>query len=98
LNVTQILDLQANRNNEFTSAYADPSGASDLTALISVDGGKSTPGEMKVKYSTAASVAQTGGYTWAGQTFGGNFESAAGCRGRRISRRCNAIRTPRHAP
>jgi len=38
-NVTQILDLQAKGNNEFTPAYADPSGASDLTAVISVDGG-----------------------------------------------------------
>ncbi|KAJ6554258.1 hypothetical protein B0H19DRAFT_1152984 [Mycena capillaripes] len=91
-NTTQILDLQANGNNEFTPAYGiyeagepvrvalfnyitDPSGTSDVTAVISIDGGNATPGQVKVKYLQAASVAQKGGYTWAGQTFGGNFES-----------------------
>ncbi|KAJ7661951.1 glycoside hydrolase family 79 protein [Mycena polygramma] len=91
-NKTQVLDLQANGNNEFTPAYGiyeggqpvrvalfnyitDPSGASDVTAVISIDGGNTTPGSVKVKYLQAPSVSTKGGYTWAGQTFGGNFES-----------------------
>ncbi|KAJ7850759.1 hypothetical protein B0H13DRAFT_2400859 [Mycena leptocephala] len=88
-NKTQILDLQANGNIEFTPAYGiyengNPVGvglfnyitdASDVTAVISIDGGNTTPTQVKVKYLTATSVAQKGGYTWAGQTFGGNFES-----------------------
>ncbi|KAJ7783995.1 glycoside hydrolase family 79 protein, partial [Mycena maculata] len=96
-NTTQVLDLQANGDNEFTPAYAiyeagepvrvalfnyitDPSGTSDVTAVISVasgaaGGGGATPAAVKVKYLQAASVAQKGNYTWAGQTFGGNFES-----------------------
>ncbi|KAJ7434772.1 glycoside hydrolase family 79 protein [Mycena galericulata] len=59
----------------------DPSGASDVTAVISVasaagaGGGGATPTQVKVKYLQASSVSQKGGYTWAGQTFGGNFES-----------------------
>ncbi|KAJ7153086.1 glycoside hydrolase family 79 protein, partial [Mycena crocata] len=58
----------------------DPSGTSDVTAVISVaqgaaGGGGATPSQVTVKYLKAASVAQKGGYTWAGQTFGGNFDS-----------------------
>ncbi|KAJ7697058.1 hypothetical protein B0H17DRAFT_1168033 [Mycena rosella] len=53
----------------------DPSGASDVTAVISVANGSATPSSVKVKYLLAASVSQKGNYTWAGQTFGGNFES-----------------------
>ncbi|KAJ7123527.1 hypothetical protein C8R44DRAFT_783972 [Mycena epipterygia] len=59
----------------------DASGGSDVTAVISVagtgstTGGGATPSSVKVKYLQAASVSQKGGYTWAGQTFGGNFES-----------------------
>ncbi|KAJ6613845.1 hypothetical protein B0H10DRAFT_2047277 [Mycena sp. CBHHK59/15] len=58
----------------------DASGASDVTAVISVaqgnaGGGDATPSSVKVKFLAAASVSQKGGYTWAGQTFGGNFES-----------------------
>jgi hypothetical protein len=45
----------------------DPSGASDVTAVINIDGGNTTPTQVKVKYLTATSVAQKGGYTWAGQ-------------------------------
>ncbi|KAF7307934.1 Glyco-hydro-79C domain-containing protein [Mycena kentingensis (nom. inval.)] len=89
-NQTQVLDLHANNNNEFTPAYAiydagkparvalfnyitDASGTSDVTAVISV--GDATPAAVKVKYLQAPSVAQKGSYTWAGQTFGGNFAS-----------------------
>jgi len=43
--------------------------------LKHVDGGNTTPQEVKVKYLQAASVAQKGGHAWAGQTFDGNFES-----------------------
>ncbi|KAJ7235652.1 glycoside hydrolase family 79 protein [Mycena rebaudengoi] len=58
----------------------DPTGVSDVTAVISVaqggaGGGGATPASVKVKYLKAASVSQKGGYTWAGQTFGGNFDS-----------------------
>ncbi|KAJ7224556.1 glycoside hydrolase family 79 protein [Mycena pura] len=88
-NVTQVLDLQANNNNEFTPAYAiyeagepvrvalfnyitDPSGASDVTAVISVaqgaaGGGGATPAQVKVKYLVAPSVATKGNTTWAGR-------------------------------
>ncbi|KAJ6543333.1 hypothetical protein B0H10DRAFT_2135375 [Mycena sp. CBHHK59/15] len=85
-NTSQVLDLQANGANEFTPAYAiyeggnpvrvalfnyitDASGASDVTAVISVAQGNAGGGD-----ATPSSV-KKGGYTWAGQTFGGNFES-----------------------
>ncbi|KIY48442.1 hypothetical protein FISHEDRAFT_73638 [Fistulina hepatica ATCC 64428] len=89
-NETQVLDLGANNGNTYTPAYAiyergepvravlfnfvtDASGASDLSVSISV--GNTTPSSVKVKYLRAASVSQKGNYTWAGQTFGGNFGS-----------------------
>ncbi|KAF5376683.1 hypothetical protein D9615_007846 [Tricholomella constricta] len=58
----------------------DPSGASDLTVSISIGGGQTgqanaTPAQVKVKYLLASSVSQKGNYTWAGQTFGVNFQS-----------------------
>ncbi|KAJ7607419.1 glycoside hydrolase family 79 protein [Roridomyces roridus] len=57
----------------------DPSGASDVTAVISVaqpnGGGSSTPSSVQVKYLSAASVSQKGNITWAGQTYGSIFES-----------------------
>ncbi|KAJ7884879.1 glycoside hydrolase family 79 protein [Mycena leptocephala] len=54
----------------------DPSGASDVTAVISIDGGNTTPTQVKVKYLTATSVAQKGAIRGRGRcTFGGNFES-----------------------
>ncbi|KAJ6590373.1 glycoside hydrolase family 79 protein [Mycena sp. CBHHK59/15] len=52
----------------------DPSGATAVRAAISLAGG-ATPAQVKVKYLAAASVVQKGGYTWAGQTFGGSFAS-----------------------
>ncbi|KAF7315155.1 Glyco-hydro-79C domain-containing protein [Mycena indigotica] len=56
----------------------DPSHANDISVVISLanqDGTKTTPASVKVKYLAAASVVQKGNITWAGQTFGGNFES-----------------------
>ncbi|KAJ7923602.1 glycoside hydrolase family 79 protein [Mycena leptocephala] len=60
----------------------DPSGANTVHAVIRIaaateaaGGGGATPASVKVKYLAAESVVQKGGYTWAGQTFGGNFES-----------------------
>ncbi|KAF8154310.1 glycoside hydrolase family 79 protein [Crassisporium funariophilum] len=89
-NTTQIFDLLPNNANIFTPAYAiyerglltrallfnyvsDSTGASDLTvALTSTTG---MPDSVKVKYLRAGSVSQKGNITWAGQTFGENFES-----------------------
>jgi Glycosyl hydrolase family 79 C-terminal beta domain len=70
-NKSQILDLNANSNNNFTPAYGiyedgkpvrvalinfvtDPSGASDITASISIGGGttgqpSANPTKVKVK-------------------------------------------------
>ncbi|KAF7322011.1 Glyco-hydro-79C domain-containing protein [Mycena kentingensis (nom. inval.)] len=56
----------------------DPSGANTVNAVISLansDGTQTTPASVKVKYLLASSVVQKGNYTWAGQTFGGFFES-----------------------
>ncbi|KAF7974485.1 hypothetical protein HWV62_12034 [Athelia sp. TMB] len=89
-NTSQIIDLAANDDNMFTPAYAvyeggtlarvalfnymtDPSGANSYTATIALPAG--APGQVKVKYLTAPSVASKANITWAGQTFGGNFES-----------------------
>ncbi|KAF7307843.1 Glyco-hydro-79C domain-containing protein [Mycena kentingensis (nom. inval.)] len=56
----------------------DNTGANDVNVVISLnnaDGSRTTPDTMKVKYLLADSVVQKGNYTWAGQTFGGFFES-----------------------
>ncbi|KAI0299017.1 glycoside hydrolase family 79 protein [Multifurca ochricompacta] len=58
----------------------DPSGASTYTATISIGGGSTgqanaTPSQVQVKYLLADSVSAKGNFTWAGQTFGNNFES-----------------------
>ena len=45
----------------------DPTGGSTYTASISVGGGGTTPGSVKVKYLAAASVAQKQNITWANQ-------------------------------
>ncbi|KAJ7031869.1 hypothetical protein C8F04DRAFT_1109322 [Mycena alexandri] len=88
-NLTQVLDLKI--ASPYTPMYAlyengtpvrvaafnyvdDPTGASDITAVVSVAGG-TLPSQLKVKYLAASSVSQKGNYTWAGQTFGGFFES-----------------------
>ncbi|KAJ7752939.1 hypothetical protein B0H16DRAFT_1663031 [Mycena metata] len=88
-NLTQVLDLKI--ASPYTPMYAlyengtpvrvaafnyvdDPTGASDITAVVSIAGG-TLPSQVKVKYLAASSVSQKGNYTWAGQTFGGFFES-----------------------
>ncbi|PPQ65022.1 hypothetical protein CVT24_008170 [Panaeolus cyanescens] len=54
---------------------SDNSGASDLTVGLTIPAGGPTPSQVKVKYLAAASVSQKGNITWAGQTFGVNFQS-----------------------
>ncbi|PCH43216.1 glycoside hydrolase family 79 protein [Wolfiporia cocos MD-104 SS10] len=95
-NNSQLVDLAANGDNDYTPAYAvyeggtlarvalinymtDPSGANDYTANISVDGG--VPQQVYVKYLLAPSVGEKTNVTWAGQTFGGRFESDGRLRG-----------------
>ncbi|KAJ7167195.1 glycoside hydrolase family 79 protein [Mycena crocata] len=90
-NQTQVLDLPIAGNSPFTPIYGiyengvpvrvaifnyvdDASGATDVHAVISMSGAP-MPAEVKVKYLAAETVVQKGGFTWAGQTFGKNFES-----------------------
>ncbi|KAJ3856578.1 glycoside hydrolase family 79 protein [Lentinula lateritia] len=59
---------------------SDSLGNSNYTANIAIGGGQTgqsntTPSQVTVKYLTASSVSQKGNYSWAGQTFGGNFDS-----------------------
>ncbi|KAF7986462.1 hypothetical protein HWV62_31241 [Athelia sp. TMB] len=59
---------------------SDPSGASDYTATISVGGGNTgaagaTPSSVQVKVLAAPSVSEHSNITWAGQTYGGYFQS-----------------------
>ncbi|KAJ8585043.1 glycoside hydrolase family 79 protein [Rhizopogon salebrosus TDB-379] len=59
---------------------SDPSGASDYTATISIGGSainqdNATPAQIQVKYLAAPSVSEKYNISWAGQTFGANFES-----------------------
>lgn len=66
---TPIYGLYENGNPVRVAAFNyvdDPSGASDITVVISIAGG-ATPTQVKVKYLAASSVSQKGGYTWAGQ-------------------------------
>ncbi|EJD02698.1 uncharacterized protein FOMMEDRAFT_140601 [Fomitiporia mediterranea MF3/22] len=58
----------------------DSSGASNYTAYISVGGNTTntpgaTPASVQVKYLLANSASDKFGITWAGQSFGGPFES-----------------------
>jgi len=88
---TQVIDLAANNGNAFTPSYgiyeggtltklalfnyvSDPSGASAYTATFSVQGG-SMPSTVQVKYLLAPAVSEKRNITWAGQTFGGIYES-----------------------
>ena len=52
----------------------DPTGASTLQVDLSMSGG-TLPAQVDVKMLLANNVTQKGNFTWAGQTFGGNFES-----------------------
>ncbi|KAJ6577637.1 hypothetical protein B0H19DRAFT_932173 [Mycena capillaripes] len=90
-NQTQVLNIGVPGLTSYTPIYGiyengtpvrvavfnyvdDPSGANDVHAVISISGA-TTPSSVKVKYLAATTVVQKGGYTWAGQTFGKNFES-----------------------
>ncbi|KAJ7457804.1 glycoside hydrolase family 79 protein [Mycena latifolia] len=90
-NQSQVFDLPIQGISPYTPIYGiyengtpvrvaivnyvdDPSGANDVHTVISIAGG-TIPASVKVKYLAAKTVVQKGGYTWAGQTFGGNFES-----------------------
>ncbi|RXW22272.1 hypothetical protein EST38_g3572 [Candolleomyces aberdarensis] len=85
----RIVDL--NSPSPFTPAYAiyergtvskfalfnfidDPSGANNVNAAVSITGG-GVPGSVRVKYLLANSVSSKTNITWAGQTFGNNFEA-----------------------
>ncbi|KZT00162.1 glycoside hydrolase family 79 protein [Laetiporus sulphureus 93-53] len=64
----------------------DPSGANDYTVTISVGGNalgqpSTTPSQIRLKYLLAPSVGEKFNITWAGQTFGGQFESDGRLRG-----------------
>lgn len=59
---------------------SDPSGASAYTTTISIGGSaigqsNATPAQIQVKYLAAPSVSEKYNITWAGQTFGGTFQS-----------------------
>ncbi|KJA16300.1 glycoside hydrolase family 79 protein [Hypholoma sublateritium FD-334 SS-4] len=90
-NTSQVLDLNANSGNELTPAYGiwehgaltrvllinfanDPTGASTLQVDLSMPDG-TLPSTVNVKLLLANNVTQKGNFTWAGQTFGGNFQS-----------------------
>ncbi|KAJ7034447.1 hypothetical protein C8F04DRAFT_1101881 [Mycena alexandri] len=90
-NTTQVLNYGVDNLSSFTPIYGiyengtpvrvaivnyldDPSGTSDVHAVIAIAGG-TIPSSVQVKYLAASSVTQKGNYTWAGQTFGGFFES-----------------------
>jgi hypothetical protein len=93
-NKSRVIDLNANGGNQFTPAYGvyedgtaeaqravllnfmtDASGKADYTATLAVPNSVSS---VKVKYMKADSTAAKTGVTWAGQTFGGVFESRDG--------------------
>ncbi|KAH6912214.1 hypothetical protein BKA70DRAFT_1384741 [Coprinopsis sp. MPI-PUGE-AT-0042] len=52
---------------------SDPSGASDISVTLTVDG--TVPSSVRVKYLLAETVIERDGITWAGQTFGNTFEA-----------------------
>ncbi|KIM41886.1 glycoside hydrolase family 79 protein [Hebeloma cylindrosporum] len=54
---------------------SDSTGASDISVDLSLANGAQLPGQVQVKYLSAASVSQKGNITWASQTYGENFES-----------------------
>ena len=90
-NTSRVLDLAANSDNSYTPAYGiwengelarvllinfanDPTGASTLQVDLSMPDG-TLPSTVDVKFLLANNVTQKGNFTWAGQTYGGNFES-----------------------
>jgi len=58
----------------YINYVTDPTGANDVNVTMNLDQ-PVFQGSVQVKYLQAPTVAQKGNYTWAGQTFGGNFES-----------------------
>ncbi|KAJ6573387.1 glycoside hydrolase family 79 protein [Mycena vulgaris] len=90
-NNSQVLDLPIEGLSLYTPVYGiyengtpvrvavinyvdDPTGANDAKIVISLSGA-TLPASVKVKFLAAETVVQKGGYTWANQTFGRNFES-----------------------
>ncbi|KDR78253.1 hypothetical protein GALMADRAFT_119254 [Galerina marginata CBS 339.88] len=90
-NTSQVMDLQANNNNNFSPAYGIwENGALARVVLINFVSDPSgaseinvalsltdanMPDTVQVKYLLAPSVSQKGNFTWANQTFGDNFSS-----------------------
>jgi hypothetical protein len=87
----RIIDLNANNGNIYTPAYAiyennavskfaifnyldDPTGANNNIVTISLTD-TTVPSTVGVKYLLSPSVATIGNISWAGQTFGGVYES-----------------------
>ncbi|KAF7370061.1 Glyco-hydro-79C domain-containing protein [Mycena sanguinolenta] len=70
-NNTQVLNYGVTDLTSYTPIYV---GRADVHAVINVAGGPN-PASVQVKYMAASSVVQKGNWTWAGQTFGGFFES-----------------------
>ncbi|KAF4618770.1 hypothetical protein D9613_010025 [Agrocybe pediades] len=58
----------------YINFVTDASGAHDVNVTMNLDQ-PILQGSVQVKYLQAPTVAQKGNYTWAGQTFGGNFQS-----------------------
>ncbi|KAF8991302.1 glycoside hydrolase family 79 protein [Cyathus striatus] len=95
-NTSRIIDMDSNDGNIYTPAYAiyendvltkaalfnfvdDRSGASDLQVSLSVPGA-GVPASVRVKYLLSESVSFNN-ITWAGQTFGGQFDVDGRLRG-----------------
>ncbi|EAU87916.1 hypothetical protein CC1G_01563 [Coprinopsis cinerea okayama7 len=92
----RVVDLFANSGSVSTPAYAiyendqvnkvalfnylsDPTGAHDINVALTVDGG--VPSSVRVKYLLAETVTSRDNITWAGQTFGNQFEVDGRLRG-----------------
>jgi len=90
-NTSRVMDLGANTGNQFSPAYgiwengalarvvlinfvSDSSGASDITVNLAMTDAQ-MPSSVKVKYLLSPTVADIANFTWAGQTFGDNFQS-----------------------
>ncbi|KAF6743283.1 glycoside hydrolase family 79 protein [Ephemerocybe angulata] len=114
----RIMDLHA--QSPFTPAYAiyerdtlskvalfnyidDTSGANNINAAISIPNA-GVPETVKVKYFLAESVASKANLTWAGQTFGNNFEADGRLKGNlnvttiQCDRSANVCNIPLRAP
>lgn len=63
---------------------SDNTRASDYYASLTWPAGQTPPASVKVKYFTGDSVSVISNYTWAGQTFGGNFEADGRLKGEMV--------------